>query len=682
MPSFDLVIPVYNKASHISRCLDSAINQKKNFTNIILVNDGSTDHLNDFLIKYKKIKNLIIINQNNEGVSNARNKGIKEAKSDFVTLLDADDELHEMYLFEINRLYNKFAYKRPKILSCRHQNIYTDDGQNQNTYKVLISSLNQSNYPLLLYSFDKKILCASGATIKKELLLKNPFPEEAKIGEDIYVWEKILLKNKLFFSEQILINIYKNAENRSMYLINENAPPHYITNYKQIISNIAFKKNILKVICFYIFHYISLLIEYTRYLTTNKNLTNSKIIERSQNIFIIKLLIIYKLFFLNLTKKYLNLRIFISEINFVKFLSYSLITPSAPIVFLIMYVQGLYYLASKYLIITSGIMIITQIFSFNSRTYLYNNVSRFNYFNFYFFRFILFNLIFILFYIYFFIFLKNNFLIAATSLNIVLTFYLLDYFFLFYEKYYSKKGFLKLTILVLFYYIIFLIIGKNEFNYFLISLLFLIVIYVLFIINTLNFKVIKYFRIKKALSEKISKYFFITSLFFVTSNYIIRVIFENKFNIDFLATIFLVLSLSTFPSTLYIQTTGQYIKDKKIADNILIFFYILVFTIFLIMIFFLHNKQYNSILVNMTLLLSLYSLGSYFLLKATAYKSILIANNSIGLLFKNEIIFYIANILLACLLFINTNFFYFYMLCSGGIFFLLLKKLIVNEFRL
>lgn len=682
MPSFDLVIPIYNKANHISRCLDSAINQKIKFTNIILVNDGSTDHLNDILVKYKKINNLKIINQNNAGVSNARNKGIKEAKSDFITLLDADDELHEMYLYEINRLYNKFLYEKPEILSCRHNNIDFDDVQKKYSYKVLNSSLNLSNYPLLLYSFDKTILCASGVTLKKELLLKNLFPEEAKIGEDIYVWEKILLKYKLFFSEQILVNVYKNAENRSMNLIDKYNPPYYLINYKDILSNIVFKKNILKVIFFYIFHYTSLLIEYSRYLINKNNIENSQIIARSQNIFIRKLLEFYRLFLFNLIKKYFYLRKNISEIKVIKFFSYSLITPSAPIVFVIMYAQGLEYLASKYLIISSGVMIITQIFSFNSRTYLYNNVSRFNFYNFYFLRFILFNLILILLYIFFFIFFKNIFFIAVTSLNIVLTFYLLDYFFLFYEKYYSKKGFSTLTICVLFYYIIFAFFGKNEFTYFLISFLFIIVIYVLFIINTLNYKAVKFFKIKKAFSEKISKYFFISSLFFVISNFIVRVIFEYKLNSSFLATIFLILSFSTFPSTLYTQSIGQYIKEKKTADAVLSFFYILVFAIFCMMFFFFNNKQNDTMPVNMTFLLSLYSLGSYFLLKATAYKSILIVNNSIELLFKKEIIFYIANILLACLLFISTNFLYFYLLCSGVILFLLLYGSIVNEFKL
>ena len=62
--------------------------------------------------------------------------------------------------------------------------------------------------------------------------------------------------------------------------------------------------------------------------------------------------------------------------------------------------------------------------------------------------------------------------------------------------------------------------------------------------------------------------------------------------------------------------------------------------------------------------------------------SILINNNFIGLLYKKETIFYVVNILLASLLFIDVNFSYFYMFCSGGIFLLLLNGLITNEFKL
>lgn len=676
MPTFDLVIPVYNKAKHISRCLDSAINQKFKFSNIILVNDGSTDHLDEILTKYKKIKNLKIINQNNKGVSNARNKGINEAKSDFVTLLDADDELHEMYLYEILKLYNKFFYKKPEILSCRHKNIYTDIKKKE-TYKALSSLLNYSNYPLLLFSFYKTIICASGITATKELLLKNPFPENIKIGEDIYVWEKILINKKLFYSEQVLVNIYKNSENRSIsYNYN---PPYYLINYKNILSDIQIKKNILKIICFYFFHYSSLLIEYSRYLTYHYK-TSQLIILNAQNSFIKKLLKFYQLFIFNHLKKYFYLRGALSEIEVMKPLSYSLITPSAPIIFIIMYIQNLEYLASKYLIILSGIMILTQIFSFNSRIYIYNNISRFSFYNYYFFRFILLNLILIIMYLYFFIFLKKSFFIAAISLNVVLTFWLLDYFFLFYEKYYSKSGFWLLSFLTLTYYIFLIIFAKNEVSYFVISSLFFVLIYILFVINCLNFKAIKYFQIKKVLHGKISKYFFVTSLFFVMSNFLVRIIFEQNLNTEILATVFFILSLSTFPSTLYAQSIGQYLKNKKTSDRVLFFFNILIFIIFMLMNFFFFDRQFNSISVNMTLLIALYSLGSYFLLKATAYKSIMIANNSISSLFKKEIAFYIINILLAVLLYINPKFFYFYILFSGGIFFFLLSRSVVNEY--
>ena len=677
MPTFDLVIPVYNKANHITRCLESAINQKFKFSNIILVNDGSTDHLEDVLIKYKKITNLKIVNQSNKGVSNARNTGIRETKSDFVTLLDADDELHEMYLYEIVRLYNKYYFQKPEILSCRHQNINTEVLLKKQIYKGLNSTLNYSNYPLLLYSFYKTILCASGVTLAKELIHKISFPENIKIGEDIYIWEKILINKKLFFSEQILVNVYKNAENRSKSFNNRYDPPYYLTNYKQLLSDIQIKKNILKILCFYFFHYSSLIIEYSRYLINNTE--NGQLIVNAQSFYVKKLLKFYKLFIFNYIKKYFYLRETISELKIIKPLSYSLITPSAPIVFVIMYIKNLDYLASQYAILSSGVMILTQILSFYSRTYIYNNISRFSFYHYYFLRFLFLNLILISMYVFFFIFMKKYFYIGAISINVVLTFWLLDYFFLFYEKYYSKKGFWLLGFLTISYYIILMIFGKNEFNYFVISSLFFGIIYILFVANVLSFKSIKYFQIKKVLSGKISKYFFVTNLFLVISNFFVRIIFEQNLNSELLATIFLILSLSTFPSTLYAQSMGQYVKNTKTAKIVLYFFYILIFVTFLLMSFFLIDRQFALTSVNIIFVTALYSFGSFFLLMGTVYKSILIANNSLSQLFKKEITFYTINILLASLLFIHQNLFYLYMLFSGGTLFLLLNKLQAND---
>ncbi|MCO5947243.1 glycosyltransferase family 2 protein [Mucilaginibacter sp. RT5R15] len=87
---------MYNASKTIQPCLDSVLKQTyKGRLEIIVVNDGSTDDSLNTLTKYQEdnnIKNLVIIDKENGGVSSARNMGMKASQGDYIALLDADDE--------------------------------------------------------------------------------------------------------------------------------------------------------------------------------------------------------------------------------------------------------------------------------------------------------------------------------------------------------------------------------------------------------------------------------------------------------------------------------------------------------------------------------------------------------------------------------------------------------------
>lgn len=86
-----IIIPVYNAAPLLNRCLDSIFNQTTQYTyEVILVDDGSTDNSIE-IIKSRKENNITLYQQKNSGPSVARNKGIELSKGDFLTFLDADD---------------------------------------------------------------------------------------------------------------------------------------------------------------------------------------------------------------------------------------------------------------------------------------------------------------------------------------------------------------------------------------------------------------------------------------------------------------------------------------------------------------------------------------------------------------------------------------------------------------
>ena len=93
---FSVIIPMYNSEKTIVRCLDSVFKQSfKSEIEIIVVNDGSTDSSSDIVSEYSNLNNpfnITLINQENGGVSKARNTGMKLANGNYIALLDSDDE--------------------------------------------------------------------------------------------------------------------------------------------------------------------------------------------------------------------------------------------------------------------------------------------------------------------------------------------------------------------------------------------------------------------------------------------------------------------------------------------------------------------------------------------------------------------------------------------------------------
>lgn len=91
-----IVIPVYNAEKYLRDCIESLLKQTifQQDMEIILINDGSTDNSAEIYNEYtKKYSNIIAIEQENQGVSVARNVGIKEAKGKYIMFLDSDDTL-------------------------------------------------------------------------------------------------------------------------------------------------------------------------------------------------------------------------------------------------------------------------------------------------------------------------------------------------------------------------------------------------------------------------------------------------------------------------------------------------------------------------------------------------------------------------------------------------------------
>lgn len=105
MIKVSIIIPVYNTEKYLEECLQSVVNQTLKEKEIIIVNDGSTDKSSNIIDKYSKLYyNIVVINQNNQGLSSARNSGLKVAKGEYIGFIDSDD------LVDIDMYKNLYYY--------------------------------------------------------------------------------------------------------------------------------------------------------------------------------------------------------------------------------------------------------------------------------------------------------------------------------------------------------------------------------------------------------------------------------------------------------------------------------------------------------------------------------------------------------------------------------------------
>ena len=99
-----IVVPVYNVENFIRDCLDSLVNQSFKDMEIIVVNDGTKDNSMQIVEEFAdKDSRIVIVNQENQGLSSARNTGMKYIHGEYVTFVDSDDWVNSEYIGNLYR---------------------------------------------------------------------------------------------------------------------------------------------------------------------------------------------------------------------------------------------------------------------------------------------------------------------------------------------------------------------------------------------------------------------------------------------------------------------------------------------------------------------------------------------------------------------------------------------------
>lgn len=192
MVKVSIIVPVYNVEKYLEKCLDSLINQTLKDIEIICVNDGSKDNSLKILEKYSQKDNrIIIINQDNAGLSVARNSGIDIAKGEYIGFVDSDDWV-DLDFYE--KLYNS-AIKNDadiavsSIIRWRKYNKKYRVKYEDKVYTTLQEKISACFIPKICYVWNK--------LYKTHIVQNKHFTPNVYFEDIIWLPEVIKSSNKL-----------------------------------------------------------------------------------------------------------------------------------------------------------------------------------------------------------------------------------------------------------------------------------------------------------------------------------------------------------------------------------------------------------------------------------------------------------------------------------------------------
>lgn len=186
-----LIVPIYNAERVLIRCVESILSQSYKNIELILINDGSTDGSLKICEYFKEIDNRVkIIDKENQGVSKARNAGLRISRGDYIGFIDADDWI-EKNMFE--RLMSTINQENADIAICS----YYEESANITSKRVEFESKSIYTFEEGLENFIKgkyggniwnKLFCRS--------VISHEFNETIVIGEDSLFLYNAIKKSK------------------------------------------------------------------------------------------------------------------------------------------------------------------------------------------------------------------------------------------------------------------------------------------------------------------------------------------------------------------------------------------------------------------------------------------------------------------------------------------------------
>ena len=185
-----VIVPVYNIEAYLPKCLETIAKQTYRYLEIILVDDGSTDNSGIICEKYaEKDSRIKYIHQNNEGLSCARNTGIRSASGNYILMVDGDDALH------------------PQMIEILYNLIENGDYDFSMCYGIRVNDMDNISFEEYKATPERKELIE----LTTESCIKNLY-----LGKDIEIQYHVVW-NKLYKRSLLIDNYFRKLPAQDAY---------------------------------------------------------------------------------------------------------------------------------------------------------------------------------------------------------------------------------------------------------------------------------------------------------------------------------------------------------------------------------------------------------------------------------------------------------------------------------
>lgn len=192
-----VIIPVYNDDKNIGSCLDSILlKQSIEDIEVICVNDGSTDNSLQILLYYQqRFPNVIVLSQENRGLSNARNRGLSIARGEYVYFADSDDLVAEASL---ERLYQICCQKDLDVFFFSFESFGDTPEMNVKYNKIIFDTKRKYTYPNEIFNGRELFSLFCQVNEYHVMVWVQMLKREFLINNNIQFYDGILFEDNLF----------------------------------------------------------------------------------------------------------------------------------------------------------------------------------------------------------------------------------------------------------------------------------------------------------------------------------------------------------------------------------------------------------------------------------------------------------------------------------------------------